>query len=49
MFAQAGKEIIISGGTIETPKLLMLSGIGPAKHLSGIGVYFGLFNHFPPS
>ena len=44
MFARAKKEIIISGGTIETPKLLMLSGIGPRDHLASIGVGFISFN-----
>ncbi len=31
-------EIILSGGAINSPQLLMLSGIGPADHLSDIGV-----------
>lgn len=31
--ALATKEIIVCGGSINTPQLLMLSGIGPKKHL----------------
>ena len=29
----AGKEIILSGGSINSPQLLMVSGVGPANHL----------------
>ncbi len=31
---RAEREIILCGGTVNSPQLLMLSGIGPADHLS---------------
>ncbi|WP_454743560.1 GMC family oxidoreductase [Cupriavidus necator] len=33
-----GKQIIVSGGAINSPQLLMLSGIGPAEHLRAHGI-----------
>jgi len=36
--ARAAAEVVLSGGAVNTPQLLMLSGIGPAEHLRGVGV-----------
>lgn len=34
----ARKEVIVSCGAIQTPQLLMLSGIGPKEHLQSVGI-----------
>jgi choline dehydrogenase len=35
----ASREIILCGGAINSPQLLMLSGIGPADHLKSHGIH----------
>ncbi len=34
----AAREVVVSGGTVNSPHLLQISGIGPAGHLQSIGV-----------
>ena len=36
--AHAAAEVIVCSGAIGSPQLLMLSGIGPAGHLRGVGI-----------
>ncbi|MGY2128577.1 GMC family oxidoreductase [Blastococcus sp. SYSU DS0617] len=36
--ARAAAEVVLSGGAVNSPQLLMLSGIGPADHLREVGV-----------
>jgi choline dehydrogenase len=36
--ATAAREVLLCGGTINSPHLLQVSGIGPAAHLKSIGV-----------
>jgi choline dehydrogenase len=38
LLSAMGKEIILCGGAVNSPQLLMLSGIGPAAHLKQFGV-----------
>ena len=36
--ARADGEVVLSGGAVNSPRLLMLSGIGPADHLRSVNV-----------
>jgi choline dehydrogenase len=36
--AEAAREVILSGGTVNSPQLLMLSGVGPADDLRALGI-----------
>ena len=36
--ARANKEILLCAGALQSPQLLMLSGIGPAQHLREMGI-----------
>ena len=36
--ARATREVIVSSGVVDSPKLLMLSGIGPADQLKTLGI-----------
>ncbi|XP_071877037.1 glucose dehydrogenase [FAD, quinone]-like isoform X1 [Bombus fervidus] len=38
MRVRANKEVIVSAGSINSPQLLMLSGIGPGEHLAEHGI-----------
>jgi choline dehydrogenase len=36
--ARAAREIVLCSGVVDSPKLLMLSGVGPAAHLKSHGI-----------
>ena len=36
--ARADREVVLAAGSIGSPQLLMLSGIGPAEHLRALGI-----------
>ncbi|TGV57698.1 choline dehydrogenase [bacterium M00.F.Ca.ET.141.01.1.1] len=36
--ARAGREVILSAGSINSPQLMQLSGVGPAALLKGLGI-----------
>jgi choline dehydrogenase len=36
--ARASREVILCGGVVDSPKLLMLSGLGPADYLGTLGI-----------
>jgi choline dehydrogenase len=38
VFSVEGDEILLSAGAVGSPQILLLSGVGPAEHLNGIGI-----------
>jgi len=43
--ARARREVILCGGAINSPQLLLLSGIGPQQHLTDLGI--PVVHHLP--
>jgi choline dehydrogenase len=43
--ARAEREVILCGGAVNSPQLLMLSGIGPREHLMELGI--PVLHHLP--
>jgi choline dehydrogenase len=43
--ARAGRDVILCGGAVNSPQLLMLSGIGPQPHIAEFGIPF--VHHLP--
>lgn len=39
---RANREVLVCGGAINSPQILMLSGIGPADHLKSVGIEVAL-------
>ncbi|MFP5370083.1 MAG: GMC family oxidoreductase, partial [Actinomycetes bacterium] len=37
--APAEREVVLCGGVVNSPQLLMLSGVGPAEHLRSLGIH----------
>ena len=38
-FPRANREVILTAGAIGSPKLMLLSGLGPAEHLRSVGIH----------
>jgi choline dehydrogenase len=43
--ARARREVVLSGGAVNSPQLLMLSGVGPQPHLADFGI--PIVQHLP--